>query len=276
MRQRHFVVPIVLGTLLVTVGCATKKFVREEIQKSETKTEQQVGRVETELKTDLSQEKTRVTGVASEVTQVRGIATDATKRADQAASKADEATGRAGQAIAKADDAAGKAGQATAKAEEATGRAGQAITKADEATGKAGQAIAKADETDNRLTRLWSGRNKQTLVETVVITFGFDKWELDDKGQTALLDVVRQIQGNPNVIVNLEGYTDNMGPAPYNLQLSQRRAEAVRRFLVDKGVDLHRVQSIGLGDTRPQADNKTKQGRDQNRRVAVKLFATAE
>ncbi|MGH7320937.1 MAG: OmpA family protein [Candidatus Rokuibacteriota bacterium] len=269
MRQRDLVVPIVLGTLLVTVGCATKKFVRGEIQKSETKTEQQVGRVETELKADLTQEKTRVTGVASEVTQVRGIATDATKRADQAATKAEEATGRAGQAIAKADGAAGKA-------EEATGRAGQAIVKADEATGKAGQAIAKADETDNRLTRLWSGRNKQTLVETVVITFGFDKWELDDKGQTALLDLVRQVQGNPNVIVNLEGYTDNMGPAPYNLQLSQRRAEAVRRFLVDKGVDLHRVQSIGLGDTRPQADNRTKQGRDQNRRVAVKLFALAD
>lgn len=265
MRQTVFLAPFIAGALLVTVGCATKKFVREEVGKSETKLVQEVGKVES----DLGQEKTRVTAVASEVKEVRVIATDATKRAGDASGRAEEAGGKATQAAAKAD-------QAAAKAEDATGKSTQAIAKADEATGKAGQAIAKADETDGRFTRLWTGRNKKNLVETVVISFGFDKWELDDKAQTALLDVVRQIQGNPNLVIDLEGYTDSMGPTPYNVQLSDRRAEAVRRFLVEKGVDLHRVQSIGLGPSRPMADNKTKQGRDQNRRVAVKVFAAGE
>jgi OOP family OmpA-OmpF porin len=265
MRQTVFLAPIIAGALLVTVGCATKKFVREEVTKSETKLTKEVGKVES----DLGQEKTRVTAVTSEVKEVRGIATDATKRAGDASGRAEEAGGKATQAAAKAD-------QAAAKAEDATGKSTQAIAKADEAAGKAGQAIAKADETDGRVTRLWTGRNKKNLVETVVISFGFDKWELDDRAQTALLDLVKQIQGNPNLVIDLEGYTDSMGPTPYNVQLSERRAEAVRRFLVEKGVDLHRVQSIGLGPSRPMADNKTKQGRDQNRRVAVKVFAAGE
>ena len=272
MRQTVFLAPFIAGALLVTVGCATKKFVQEEVKKSETKLAQELGKVES----DLGQEKTRVTSVASEVGEVRGIATDATKRAEAASGAAGQAAMRAEEAGGKATQATAKADQAAAKAEDATGKATQAIAKADDAAGKAGQAVTKADETDSRLTRLWTGRNKRNLVETVVISFGFDKWELDDKGQTALLELVKQIQGNPNLVIDLEGYTDSMGPTPYNVQLSERRAEAVRRFLVEKGVDLHRVQSIGLGPSRPAADNKTKQGRDQNRRVAVKVFAPGE
>ena len=53
-------------------------------------------------------------------------------------------------------------------------------------------------------------------------------------------------------------------------------AESVRRFLVEKGVGLPRIHSIGLGDIRPGADNETKQGRDQNRRVSIRLYAPAE
>jgi OOP family OmpA-OmpF porin len=76
--------------------------------------------------------------------------------------------------------------------------------------------------------------------------------------------------------VELEGFTDNIGTVPYNIGLSQRRAESVRRFLVEKGIGMSRVQSIGLGDIRPVADNKTKQGRDQNRRVTIRVYAPAE
>src|SRR5206468_9529092 len=155
-------------------------------------------------------------------------------------------------------------------------KAGQALAKADEATGLAGQALAKADQTDSRLSRLWNSRNKRIPGDTVLVTFAFDKWQLDDRGQTSLLDVVKQLQDNPNLAVELEGYTDNIGQGPYNIQLSQRRAEAVRRFLVEKGIELHRIHSIGLGDIRPGANNSTRQGRDQNRRVAVKLLAPAE
>jgi len=60
------------------------------------------------------------------------------------------------------------------------------------------------------------------------------------------------------------------------VQLSQRRVEVVRRYLVEKGVDLPRIESIGLGEAQPTADNKTAQGRAQNRRVVIRLFGPAD
>jgi outer membrane protein OmpA-like peptidoglycan-associated protein len=135
---------------------------------------------------------------------------------------------------------------------------------------------AKADETGARLTRLWANRNTRVPGETIAILFRFDRWDLDDRGQTALLELAKQLQDNPNLMVELEGYTDSVGSGPYNIQLSQRRAEAVRRFLVEKGVELHRIQSIGLGDIRPSADNATAKGREQNRRVMVRTVAPVE
>lgn len=219
MRHGCRVVTVMLGVSLLSVGCATKGFVREEIGKTETKLGQEVGR----LDSDLGQEKTRVSGLAVQVTETRSAADEAARRADQAGTVA-------------------------------------------------GEALAKAGETDSRLSRLWNNRNRLEPGDTVLISFGFDKWQLDDRAETTLLDVVSELQANPNLMVQLEGYTDNVGAGPYNIQLSQRRAEAVRRFLVEKGIELQRIHSIGLGDARPVADNKTRQGRDQNRRVAVKVL----
>jgi outer membrane protein OmpA-like peptidoglycan-associated protein len=113
-------------------------------------------------------------------------------------------------------------------------------------------------------------------VDTVAVRFGFNRADLNDGAQTALLDIIKQLQTNPTLVVDLEGYTDSTGDAMYNVQLSQRRVEAVRRFLVEKGVELHRVNSIELGPARPLADNNTKAGRDQNRRVAVRMFGPVE
>ena len=254
MRHR-LVVPVVLGVAFLVAGCATKKFVREELDKSEATVGQRTGQEVARLERELSQGKAQLSGVEARVTETRAVADEATRKADQA-------TGVAGQAATKADDAISKAAQA--------------VTKADEAAGAAGQALAKVGDVDGRLSRLAANRNKRNLTDTVVVLFAFDKWQLDDRAQTVLLEVVTQLQANPNLVVDLEGYTDNVGPLPYNVGLSQRRAEAVRRFLVEKGIELHRVQSIGLGDIRPVAANNTKEGRDQNRRVAVKLFTPAE
>lgn len=254
MRRWVRVLPVALVAVVAVSGCATKKFVREELQKSEAKTATEVGRIDQAL----TQGDTKVSGVAAQVVEVR----TATEAAAKSAQDAD----------AKAVEADGKAVQAANRAEAADMRAGQAMGKAEEAGTMANQAMTKATETDQRLTRLWKDRNNRTLGDTVVIQFGFDKAQLDDKGQTALLEVVRALEQNPGAIVDLEGYTDNAGDSGYNVQLSQRRADAVRRFLVDKGVALHRIQSLGLGDARPVAGNNNRQGREQNRRVAVKMY----
>ena len=182
-----------------------------------------------------------------------------------------------------AEDAAKKAAEASTAASQAATRADEASAKATEAAGRADaagatakDALAKATDTDQRLTKLWANRDKRTLTDTVVVQFDFDKWMLDDGAQTRLLALAKQLQEQPQLTIELEGFTDSIGPVPYNIGLSQRRAESVRRFLVEKGVELPRIHSIGMGDIRPVADNKTKQGRDQNRRVSIRLYAPAE
>ena len=247
---RRMLIGGLVGALLVT-GCATKKFVQEEIGKSQEKVGSDVGRVDRLV----SEEKARIDGLQKGLEETR-IATD------EAARKAAEATAVVGQAASKADEA-------NAKAVEAAGRA-------DAAAATARDALAKATETDQRLTKLWATRDKRTLADTQVVLFAFDKWVLDDAAQTTLLALVKQLQDQPHLSVELEGYTDSTGASPYNIQLSQRRAEAVRRFLVEQGIELPRIHNIGLGDIRPVADNKTRQGRDQNRRVAIRVYAPAE
>jgi outer membrane protein OmpA-like peptidoglycan-associated protein len=71
----------------------------------------------------------------------------------------------------------------------------------------------------------------------------------------------------PEMHVAVEGHTDNVGKAEYNLDLSERRAAAVRDFLVSQGVVAGRLTSAGFGMTRPLADNGTAEGRQRNRRV---------
>jgi len=192
----------------------------------------EIGRVDT----DLGQERARVNDLSTQVGDVRLRTDDARQRADRA----------------------GTLGT-------------QALARADEAIGKAGEAMAKADDTDKRFSRVWANRNKLNVSETFVVRFGFNKSTLDDRAQTELLTAVKLLKEDGNVVVTLAGYTDPAGQADYNLQLSERRAAAVRRFLVQQGVDLHRIQSIGLGEAR-----EPKGRRAENRRVVVQLMVPGE
>ena len=76
-------------------------------------------------------------------------------------------------------------------------------------------------------------------------------------------------------MLELEGYTDGRGSEQYNIGLSQRRAEAVERYLVSKNIPLFRIAIVGLGKENPVADNKTNDGRAQNRRVEVRVLKSA-
>lgn len=250
MTWRMVIGSLVGGALLVT-GCATKKFVQEEVAKGQQRTGAEVGRVDKTL----GDEKARVDALQKDLGATKAASEDADKKAQEA--------------VAAATRAAGKADEANAKAAEAA-------TRADAAGTTAKDALGKATDTDQRLTKLWANRDKRTLTDTIVVQFEFDKWMLNDGAQTQLLALAKQLQEQPQLSIELEGFTDSIGTVPHNIQLSQRRAEAVRRFLVEKGIELPRIHSIGLGDIRPVADNKTKQGRDQNRRVSIRLYAPAE
>lgn len=83
-----------------------------------------------------------------------------------------------------------------------------------------------------------------------------------------LVDVLRQKEWN----IKLEGHTDNKGSADYNLKLSKARANAVKKYLEDKGIKPTRIQADGFGSTKPIADNSTEEGRNKNRRVEFKVI----
>jgi len=99
--------------------------------------------------------------------------------------------------------------------------------------------------------------------------FDFDKAHLKPGAEDVLRDAVRTLKDNPSVHAEIAGHTDSIGSDAYNMKLSERRAEAVKRYLVEQGIDASRLDVRGYGESHPIADNKTKQGRAQNRRAEI-------
>src|SRR5206468_7281710 len=92
---------------------------------------------------------------------------------------------------------------------------------------------------------------------------------LKPAGKQKVDEVVREMKANPSVRALVEGFTDSIGSDAYNLKLSERRANAVREYMVDQGIESSRVTTKGWGKAKPVASNKTKEGRAQNRRVEI-------
>ncbi len=153
----------------------------------------------------------------------------------------------------------------------AEGTLTQTTETAKGAKDRADSAYSKADDTNSRLTRLWTNRNVRNQVETYNLLFAFDKWDLNDKSQTTLAAIIKELKENPNLTVDLQGYADPVGSYPYNVGLSQRRVESVRRFLVEKGIELPRINLIGLG---PIPEKGTPNA--EKRKVTVKLMVHKE
>jgi OmpA-OmpF porin, OOP family len=114
--------------------------------------------------------------------------------------------------------------------------------------------------------------NYHAVAETSV-KFGFDKDSLTPKAKEALDQLATSISSTKGYIITLEGGTDSVGPADYNYDLSQRRANSVIQYLASKHqVPAHKIYVIGLGKDKPVETNKTSAGRADNRRVDVRLM----
>lgn len=104
--------------------------------------------------------------------------------------------------------------------------------------------------------------------------FDFDKSVLKPEGRAKLDDLVGKIQGISLEVIIAVGHTDSVGSDAYNQRLSVRRAEAVKAYLVSKGIEKNRVYTEGKGEKQPVADNKTAEGRAKNRRVEIEVVGT--
>jgi OmpA-OmpF porin, OOP family len=104
--------------------------------------------------------------------------------------------------------------------------------------------------------------------------FDFDKAVLKPEGRAKLDDLVGKIQGINLEVIIAVGHTDSVGTDAYNQRLSVRRAEAVKAYLVSKGIERNRVYTEGKGEKQPVADNKTAEGRAKNRRVEIEVVGT--
>jgi peptidoglycan-associated lipoprotein len=102
------------------------------------------------------------------------------------------------------------------------------------------------------------------------VRFGFNQSELTDNARSTLEGLLTQLKSeNKNIFIEVQGHTDNLGTDDYNMKLGQERADAVRRYLSENGIPLHRISTISYGEGRPITDNKSKTGRSQNRRVVI-------
>ena len=104
--------------------------------------------------------------------------------------------------------------------------------------------------------------------------FDFDKSVLKPAGKAKLDDIVSKVGGLNLEVIIAVGHTDSIGTDAYNQKLSVRRAEAVKAYLVSKGIEKNRVYTEGKGEKQPVADNKTSEGRAKNRRVEIEVVGT--
>src|SRR2546427_6084150 len=148
--------------------------------------------------------------------------------------------------------------------------------KAQTAGQNAASAQQMADAANNRvglLTNTVANLDNYRPVAETSVKFGFNKDNLTPKAKEALDQLAGTISSTKGYIITLEGGTDSVGPADYNYDLSQRRANSVIQYLATKyQVPAHKIYVIGLGKDKPVETNKTSTGRADNRRVDVRLM----
>lgn len=122
-----------------------------------------------------------------------------------------------------------------------------------------------------------AAKPKEVVTRSVLagaVHFAFNKSALTKEGMKALDDLAAKIKQNKSYTVVIEGHTDSVGSDRYNLGLGGARAKAVLRYLVgEKGINPFWINVISFGEGKPVADNKTKKGRDDNRRAAVAVYS---
>jgi outer membrane protein OmpA-like peptidoglycan-associated protein len=220
--------------MLFLSGCATRKWVRNEIAP-----------------------------IGPRITTVENAGKENAERIDAVDKRAQEGITAAG----AADTKATQAGQAAATAQTAANNAQRQADTANQGVQQANTRIAALD------TRISGLDTYAPSGQTATVTFKSGSVALSDDAKKTLDDVASQVANlRSGYMFEIQGFADAQGSESYNDGLSQRRAEAVLRYLVSKNVPLFRISIVGLGEANPVAPNNTRAGREQNRRVEVRML----
>ncbi|HEX7681714.1 MAG TPA: OmpA family protein [Thermoanaerobaculia bacterium] len=210
------------------------------------------------------------------------------QKAEEAERQAQAAQAEAQQANAQAQEANVQAQQAQAAAQQAQAAAQQTQAQLDQTKAAAQQTQAELDQAkqllaerdaearllrvQNELARIASTRSEQRgLIVTLSggILFDTGKTSLKPGAKSTLTKIARQLQTDPSLKIAVEGHTDNVGTVAKNQTLSEKRANAVRDYLVSAGIASDHITATGRGEEVPVATNKTAAGRQHNRRVEL-------
>ena len=245
---------IMAGALVLSLtatGCATKKYVTRTIAPVEA----------------------RVTTVEGKnTTQDQQIATNS-----QEIEALETSLSRTNERLTDADSKATSAGTAAQRANElatAAERAAQgAQTAADTARTVGERGIARANEVQTSLERKVDAVNKYQMATTETVLFGLNQYTLDADSKAKLDEIAAKAAANPRYIIEVQGFTDKTGSPESNTVLSQRRADAVARYLINEhGIGLRNIDTIGSGYALPVGDDTKRDGRKMNRRVEIRLY----
>ncbi len=223
---------VVACTLLA--GCATKKYVKEQVATSKTELSGRLDQQGNEQKT--------LSGQVQEISQL----------SKQNSAKIDQLQGNLNTSVASLDQ-----------------KTDDAKKTATDARGVADTALSTAKDASTGL----ANRNNYQVQDSKDVLFKSGSYRLDDASKATLDEVAGTLSGNKNNVLELLGYTDSVGDPNANVRLSERRVDTVTRYLVEHKVDLFRIYQLGLGQADPVDSNKTRAGRAKNRRVTIRILA---
>jgi outer membrane protein OmpA-like peptidoglycan-associated protein len=199
----------------------------------------------------------------------------AQQAADEALAKMQDAQNQLAEAERQREEAQSQAQQAQAQAQQYQNQAQQAESAAQQAQYQAQQAQREKEQMRSRLeaqlSQVLETRDtaRGLIVSMPDVLFDFNKYTLKPEARERLAKISGIILAYPDLKLNIEGHTDSIGTDQYNQELSEKRAESVRGYLVSQGVKPDDVSAVGLGKANPVADNSTASGRKLNRRVEM-------
>jgi outer membrane protein OmpA-like peptidoglycan-associated protein len=230
-------------------GCASKGYVRNQVQASS-------DQLASKHDTDVKRVETNVAELSDQVGENARVTKEHTTQIASNATKINETSSDLQTAKTEIRTVDTKAGGAMTAAESA--RAG--VTE----TGKRVDGLASQFE----------NRNNYTVAAEDSVHFAFNSAKLQPEFHTVLDGIAQKLKQDPNAVIVLEGRTDSTGDADYNIKLGQQRLDAVMRYLVvQSDIPIQRIYQMSLGKEKPVADNKTKEGREQNRATVVRILS---